>query len=93
MTNLENLRAFLVSHQPKKGSKTFTVRGIEEKLNLPTKTLDHFIAARRGLGDFEAIVESFFANLGYDENTEYGQILSGQTHENYLNNFFIYSVS
>ncbi len=70
-----NLRAFLVSHQPKKGSKTFSIRGIEEKLNLPSKTLDHFIAGRRGLGDFENVVEAFFSGLGYNENVSYEQFL------------------
>jgi hypothetical protein len=70
-----NLRAFLVSHQPKKGSKTFSIRGIEEKLNLPAKTLDHFISGRRGLGDFENVVETFFKDLGYNENVLYEQFL------------------
>ena len=75
MNNSNNFRAFLVFHQPKKGSKTFSIRGIEEKLNLPTKTLDHFISSRRGLGDFENVVESFFTNLGYNENISYEQFL------------------
>lgn len=70
-----NLRTFLRSHQPKGGSKTFSIRGIEEKLNLPAKTLDHFIAGRRGLGDFEKTVESFFQSLGYNPEQEYAQIL------------------
>ena len=73
--NANNLQAFLRLHQPKKGSKTSSIRGIEEKLNLPVKTLDHFIAGRRGLGDFENVVEIFFKDLGYNENTSYEQIL------------------
>lgn len=73
--NNNNLRAFLMFHQLKKGSKTFSIRGIEEKLNLPTKTLDHFIVGRRGLGAFEKAVETFFKNLGYNENVSYEQFL------------------
>lgn len=75
MPNIDNLQAFLRFHQPKKGSKTFSVRGIEEKLNLPAKTLDHFISGRRGLGDFESAVETFFKELGYNENVSYEQFL------------------
>lgn len=75
MNNTENLRAFLSYHQPVKGSKTFSIRGIEEKLNLPTKTIDHFIAGRRGLGDFEKAVEDFFKRIGYNENESYSQFL------------------
>ena len=73
--NSENLRAFLMFHQPKKGSKTFSIRGIEGKLNLPPKTLDHFIAGRRGLGDFENAVGTFLKELGYNENVSYEQFL------------------
>ena len=75
MSTSNNLRAFLVFHQPNKGSKTFSIRGIEEKLNLPAKTIDHFIAGRRGLGDFENVVETFFKGIGYNENECYSQIL------------------
>lgn len=75
MNNTENLRDFLLFHQPVKGSKTFSIRGIEEKLNLPTKTIDHFIAGRRGLGDFEKAVETFFKGIGYNEHECYSQIL------------------
>lgn len=75
MNKIDNLKAFLVFHQPKKGSKTFSIRGIEEKLNLPAKTLDHFIAGRRGLGDFENVVETFFKDLGYNEKVSYEQFL------------------
>lgn len=70
-----NLRAFLVYHQPTKGSKTFSVRGVEEKLNLPKKALDHFINGRQGLGDNYEKVENFFKDLGYKEETEYSQFL------------------
>lgn len=73
--NIDNLRAFLNWHQPKNGSKTFSIRGIEEKLNLPTKTIDHFIAGRRSLGDFEQKVTDFFKSVGYNENSTYKQIL------------------
>ena len=75
MNSIDNFRTFLVFHQPKKGSKTFSIRGIEEKLNLPTKTLDHYIAGRRSLGDFENIVETFFKDLGYNEEVSYEQFL------------------
>jgi len=75
MPNIDNLRAFLVSHQPTKGSKTFSIRGIEEKLNLSPKTLDHFIAGRRSLGDNYEKVESFFKDLGYREEIEYNQVI------------------
>ena len=75
MTSTDNLRTFLVFHQPNKGSKTFSIRGIEEKLNLPAKTLDHYIAGRRRLGDFENVVETFFKDLGYNENVSYEQFL------------------
>ena len=75
MTNVENFRAFLVHHQPKKGSKTFSIRGIEEKLNIPTKVLDHFINGRQGLGDNYVKVETFFKDLGYNENVSYEQFL------------------
>jgi hypothetical protein len=75
MTNVENFRAFLVSHQPTKGSKTFSIRGIEEKLNLSPKTLDHFIAGRRSLGDNFGKVETFFKDLGYKEELEYSQFI------------------
>ncbi len=75
MTNVENLRAFLVSHQPTKGSKTFSIRGIEEKLNLPAKSLDHFINGRQGLGDNYEKVKTFFKDLGYREEIEYNQVI------------------
>lgn len=75
MNNVDNFRVFLAYHQPKKGSKTFSIRGIEEKLNIPAKTLDHFIAGRRGLGDFEDVVEKFFKDLGYNDNVSYEQFL------------------
>jgi hypothetical protein len=75
MPNINNLRAFLVSHQLKKGLKTFSIRGVEKKLNLPLKTLDHFIAGRRSLGDNFGKVETFFKDLGYKEELEYSQFI------------------
>jgi hypothetical protein len=75
MNRFKNLRAFLVYHQPTKGSKTFSIRGIEEKLNLPAKSLDHFINSRQGLGDNYEKVESFFKDLGYREEIEYNQVI------------------
>ena len=75
MNSVDNFRAFLVFHQPKKGSKTFSVRGIEEKLNIPTKVLDHYINGRQSLGDNYEKVEKFFKGLGYNEDMSYEQFL------------------
>lgn len=75
MQNNNNLRAYLQSENPRKGAKTFSVKGIESKLNLPAKTLDNFINYGRGLGDFEKTVQDFFTRLGYNENINYDNFL------------------
>lgn len=70
-----NLRSYLQSENPKKGARTFNFRGIESKLNLPPKLLDHFTHYGRGLGDYEKKVQDFFTSLGYDENKFYDNFL------------------
>lgn len=75
MDKTENLRNYILQHNPVKGSKTFSLVGIEEKLNIPKGLLDHFRAGRRGLGDHEEKVISFFKSIWFNENQDYGQFL------------------
>lgn len=72
---MSNLRAYLQSENPKKGARTFSFQGIESKLNLPSKLLDHFTHYGRSLGDYNKVVTEFFTKLGYDENKFYDNFL------------------
>ena len=72
---MSNLRSYLLSHQPNGGSKTFNLKGIEEKLGIPSKTIEHFIRGRRTLSGHDDKVVQFFKTLGYDENQQYDPIV------------------
>lgn len=85
--DIQNFRDYLRFHNPPskigepKKAKTFSLSGIESKLNLPSKLLDNFVSDRtfRGkeftLGDYEGIVLAFFEGLGYNDNVNYNQFL------------------
>ncbi|GAB3512498.1 hypothetical protein [Emticicia fontis] len=69
MANIKNFRAFLAKQQ--KDEPTFSLSGIEEKLELPTLLLQHFIKGRKDLGEYADKVIDFFGSIGYDDNVVY----------------------
>ncbi|RYU92608.1 hypothetical protein [Emticicia agri] len=69
MPNLKNFRSFLTKQQ--KDEPTFSLSGIEEKLELPTLLLQHFIKGRKDLGEYSDKVIEFFSSIGYDDNVAY----------------------
>lgn len=69
MANIKNFRAFLAKQQ--KDEPTFSLSGIEEKLELPTLLLQHFLKGRKDLGEYADKVIEFFSSIGYDDNVAY----------------------
>ncbi|MCR9065499.1 MAG: hypothetical protein NXI00_16125 [Cytophagales bacterium] len=72
MNNLEKFRAFLAFHNPKGELKTFNFKAIEQKLDIPLKTLEFFARGKRGLGSNEEKVINHFRNLGFEQHIEVG---------------------
>ena len=69
MPNVKNFRAFLTKQQ--QDEPTFSLSGIEEKLELPTLLLQHFLKGRKDLGEYTGKVIEFFSSIGYDDNVAY----------------------
>jgi len=69
MPNTENFRAFLAKQQ--KDEPTFSLSGIEEKLDLPELLLQHFVKGRKDLGEYAHKIIDFFSSIGYDDNVAY----------------------
>jgi hypothetical protein len=69
MANINNFRAFLAKQQ--EDEPTFSLSGIEEKLELPTLLLQHFLKGRKDLGEHTDTVIDFFSSIGYDDNVSY----------------------
>jgi len=69
MPNINNFRAFLTRQQ--KDEPTFSLSGIEEKLELPDLLLQHFLKGRKDLGDYTDKVIDFFSSIGYNDSEAY----------------------
>ncbi|MBA4853087.1 hypothetical protein [Emticicia sp. BO119] len=69
MPNINNFRVFLAKQQ--KDEPTFSLSGIEEKLELPSLLLQHFIKGRKDLGEYSDKVIEFFTSIGYDDSVAY----------------------
>jgi hypothetical protein len=69
VANIKNFRAFLTKQQ--KDEPTFSLSGIEEKLELPSLLLQHFLKGRKDLGEHRDKVIEFFSSIGYDDNVVY----------------------
>lgn len=67
---MDNLRAYLNQYR-----EALKLSGIERELNMPAKTLEHFVHGRRGLGDHEPRVVEYLTRLGYNPEQYYDVIV------------------
>ncbi len=76
---IQKFKEFLEKNQLGDGAKTFNLKGIEEKLNIPAKTIDHFLQGRRGLGAYQEKVINYFRNLGFQQHMSIGRFSINNT--------------